>query len=182
MARLRRGRLIKRFDLPAVYRKLVMDTDPDNHFDNIVESYEQIQFHVTGCTIQPVKDWVYDNVLQGISVDQIYTIVTESPLTTPVDGSDAVGCSIYIPSKFFTFDAPAGFPLFEEQGGWYRVIKPKNSFNGVQSSCQAYLVKDTVPLDDKGRTKYPDMTTVEPHMKTRKELLTNTWKQFFLPS
>ena len=64
MSRLRRGRLIKRFDLPAVYRKNVMSTDPDNYFDNDVASYEQIQFHVIGCTIQPVKDWVFDNVLQ----------------------------------------------------------------------------------------------------------------------
>lgn len=179
MGLLKRGRLIKRFDLPAVYRKNVMSVDPENYFDNEVASYEQTQFHVTGCTLQPVKDWVFNQVLQGLSTDQCYTIITETPLTTPVDGSDAIGCSVYIPARFFMFDAPAGFPVFEKQGGWYRVIKPKNSFNGIQSNCQAYLVKDTVLTDDDGRDKYPDMVAVESVMTSRVELLSGAWKQFY---
>ena len=182
MGLLKRGRLIKRFDLPAVYRKVVMVSDPDDYFDNVVESYEQIQFYTTGCTIQPVKDWEFNQVLQGLSTDQCYTIVTESPLTTPVDGSNTLGCSIYIPARFFMFDAPVGFPVFEKQGGWYRVVKPKNSFNGVQSNCQAYLVKDTVPQDDSGKFKYPDMTVVETFIQTREQLLSGVWKPYYPPS
>ena len=179
MGRLKRGRLIKRFDFPAVYRKVVMASNPDDYFDNVVESYEQIKFYVTGSTIQPIKDWEYQQVLQGLSVDQCYSIITETPLTTPVDGSTAIGCSIYIPSRFFMYDAPTGFPEMEKQGGWYRVVQPKNSFNGIQSNCQAYLVKDTVLQDDEGRDKYPLMVAVDALMSTREQLLSGLWKQLY---
>ena len=180
MGLLKRGRLIKRYDLPAVYREIVTTIDPDNYIDNKVESYIFTKFIITGCTLQPLKDWQYQQVLGGSTSDQAYSVVTDSPLTAPTDGSPDIGCSVYIPNTFFSYDVPAGFPVFDNQGGWYRVIQPKNSFNGTQNNCVAYLVKDSTPLDNQGKEKYPDMTDVESGTKTRSALLGGAWKTDYL--
>lgn len=180
MGKLLRGKLIQRYELPAVYREIVTTIDPDNYINNKVESYVFTKFIITGCTIQALKDWQYQQVLGGITTDQAYSVVTESPLTAPTDGSDDIGCSVYIPNTFFFYDVPVGYPIFEKQGGWYRVVQPKNSFNGIQNSCVAYLVKDSIPLDDKGNAKYPDMTDVEAGTQTRSDLLSGAWQAGYL--
>ncbi len=180
MGTLLRGKLIQRYELPAVYREIVTTTDPDNYIDNKVESYTFTKFIITGCTVQAVKDWQLAQVFGGITTDQVYTVVTESPLTAAVDGEPDLGCSVYIPDRFFFYDAPTGFPSYKGQGGWFRVIQPKNSFSGIQNNCVAFLVKDSVPLDDKGRAKYPDMVDVEAGTQTRSDLLNGAWQAGYL--
>lgn len=170
MGILKRGVLIKRFPFPVVYREIV--TIPsDDGYDNDVKSYKFTRFVAKGCTLQTLKDSTYENIEAGISSDQIFVLVTETPLSTATDGTPSLGCSVYVPDTFIS----NGLPSYPKQGGWFRVVIPSNSFNDVQNSCEAYLVKDPVMKDPEGLDKYPDIPNTIALLTDRTTLRLGGW-------
>lgn len=147
------GKLIKRFHLPSVNRKVVSANDG---WDNSIGEYSSQNFISEYCTLHPTKQEDLSIDLEGVTLDKVFTLITDTPLISATQGTDQLGCSIYISSCFFNFNSSV--LEFIGLDGWYRVVSPKNSFNGVIPHCEALLVRDSTLVDDNGIVKYPILT------------------------
>lgn len=171
--------LIKRYTFPAVFRQVApQQINENNWIDSVPMGYNTFQFLVEYCTIQNVRndDDILQSLPSGISADQMYTLITNTPLVSPIDGNNGdIGCSIYIPDFWWTPTGSTSMLMFSGQGGWYRVIKANNRFGGLQDHCQALLVKDSTPKDKYGNEKYPDMTPVFVDTPDKATFITQNW-------
>ncbi len=176
MPRQLKMKLIDLYKLPAAHRRTVESTD--SVWDNEVASYSFEKIVLENCMVQVIEKEDLQVLPQGLSIDNTFTIFTDTPIYQLIEGTTFLGTSVYVPSSYFNFNdsTPAELQL----GGWYNVITPHHRRNGLLEHTEAVLVKDTTLIDSEGLTAYPDTSDIEPIVKTKGGWKGDTWVNVWL--
>lgn len=160
---LRAKKLIQRFPLPLYHRTKVVDTNnspwggDENTTMTIVTEVAQ------ECTLQAVKRQELSSEQEGLSINDIFILRTNTPVYAPVEGTDFIGSGIYIPPSYFVPEGSTFIP--PNVGGYYNVVEVKVWNNGVINHIEAMIVRDyTVEVgyypEDKVTATAVDMNTL----------------------
>ncbi|AGH32048.1 minor head protein [Vibrio phage PWH3a-P1] len=160
--------LIKRYDLPMVYRKFEKDTNIDDPWDNgdsIVTVFEKRV--AEECTIQTPSKNNTTPEMQGLDTSTMLVVYTNTFVPAPIEGSDDLPAAFYI-SPWFTTDS--SYP--SSRNGWYKVVSVQEKQNRVVSHYKVILEKDDAVKDD----EYPDTTAFDAEVLTRDDFLSGAWE------
>ena len=151
---IRGTKLIKRFPLPLYHRTKVVDTSTSPWGGSANTTINIITEAAQNCTLQAVKPQDISAEQEGLSVNDIFIIRTNTPLYAPIEGTDFIGSGIYIPASYFVPEGATFIP--PNVGGYYNVVEVKVWNNGVISHYEAMIVRDyTVESDS-----YPEAKVV----------------------
>lgn len=169
-------KLITLYKLPAVHRSIVKDSG--SVWDNDVTGYDFEKIILENCMVQNIEKEDLQVLPQGLSIDNTFTVFTDTPVYQVVDGTDFLGTSVYVPDSYFNVNdtETARFSL----GGWYNVITPHHRRNGLLEHTEAILVKDTSLVDSEGVVAYPDTSAIEPIVATKGGWKGETWVDVWL--
>ncbi|CAM0105731.1 minor head protein [Vibrio phage 5P1c] len=176
MGRSFRMSLIELYKLPACNRRTV--DNPDSVWDNDVTGYSFEKIVLENCMVQNIEKENLTVQAKGLSIDNTFTIFTDTPVYQAVDGSTFLGTSVYVPDSYFNIDdnAPAEYSL----GGWFNVITPHHRRNGILEHSECILVKDTDPININGVDQYPSIAEIEETLKTKGGWKSNSWVSIWL--
>lgn len=173
MGRVIKTRLIQRYPLPGVQRRIVKDeTSP---WSNKTESYSFENIVVGPAMVQMIEKEEVLVALQGNSVDTAFTIFSDTPVYAKIEGTAFVGTSIYIPDSYFSQDVNAP-PEVQGKGGWFNVVQPHHRRNGVLEHTEAVLIRDTQATNVDGIQKYPDISPISSLLSTREQWQSGSWE------
>lgn len=170
--RLKTG-LIKRYDLPMVYRKFEKDINNDDPWDNgesIVLSFNKVI--AENCTVQTPSKNNIGVELQGLDPTNMFVVYTESFVPAIADGESELPPAIYLSSSWLTTDP--NYP--STSGGWYKVKSVQQKLNRVINHYKLIIVKD----DNVNADEYPDTSAFDTEVTTREEFLSGTWEATWL--
>ena len=173
MSRVIKTRLIKRYTLPAVQRKIVLDNDTP--WDNKTEAYFFKKIIVGPAIVQMIEKEVKTIAGQGNSLDTSFTIFSDTPVYAEIEGTTFVGTAVYIPDSYFCED-PNAPPEYLGQGGWFDVVQPHDRRNNVLEHTEALLVRDTEATDINNLHKYPDISVISSMLDTRDRWQSGMWE------
>ena len=164
--------LIKRFPLPGVKRELVTES---GGWDNEVESYTFSKIVVDECTIQRPKPRDLQILPQGLSIDKVFVIYTNTNIHAAIDGTNNLGMSVWIPDEITGVWGDTTNTT--GSGGWYTVVSASPHTSEVIEHVKAFLVKDTTITDDKGVVAYPqtDIDAIATQIDTKDKLRSKSW-------
>lgn len=169
-----RGRkLIKRYDVPMVYRKFIKDTNNDDPWDNGESIILQLEKKVAKeCTIQsPSKNNTTPEV-EGLDPTTVYVIYTDTYVPQPSNGENDIPAAFYISNTWLSTDQ--NYPALS--GGWYKVKSVQQKLNRSINHYKVIVVRD----DNITNGEYPDTTAFDTEVTTREEFLSGTWEQTWL--
>jgi len=170
---IRGRRLIKRYDLPMVYRTFEKDDQSDDPWDNgdsVVKKFTKVV--AKECTVQSPSRNNITPEMQGINLTNVFVVYTNTYVPVPVDGSDNLPAAIYLSDAWFSYDP--SFPA--KCGGWYKVLSVQQKLNRVINHYKVVIVKD----DNVKPDEYPDTTTFDEEVKTREQFLSGEWEATWL--
>ena len=164
--------LIKRYPLPMVKRAVVVDS---SGWGNATQSITFTKLVAEECTIQRPKARELEVLNQGLSVDNVFVLRTNSNVHPPIDGTNTLGMSIYIPDAILGVNGDV--TNTSGRGGWYSCISCTPYASEVIEHNRALLVKDTTIVDDKGVTQYPqtDIDAILTQIDTKDKLRSKGW-------
>lgn len=166
--------LIKRYPLPIYHRTVV--SDPSSVWGGNGNETMDITTEVAiNCTLQPVKPQQLTADLEGVNIEDIFVIRSDTPLFSAVEGTNFKGSGVYIPPSYFTIDG--GF-LPVGKGGFYNCIEAKHWNNGVIPHFKATIVKDQTVEEG----FYPTQRVLETEdlMDSNTKLKSGIWKEVWL--
>lgn len=156
--------LIKRFPLPLYHRIKEEDKTSSPWGGDSVTTVSITTEVAQDCTLQPVDTQKLSAGLEGLSVNDIFVLRTNTPIYTAIEGTTLIGSGIYLPPCYFT---PAGSTFVPPSiGGYYNCLEVKRWNNGVINHYEAMVVKTYTLEDgyypvDKVSLTAADMDTVE---------------------
>ncbi len=169
--------LIPRYKIPAVHRYKKRLQSNDSFFDSDIDDrgyeYTFEKIVAMNCTIQQPKPVQLAPEEQGIEQDQRFMLITDTPVSNPIDGTEFMGSSIYIPDSWFTVIegfTPVG------KGGWFNVTRLYNALSDVINHYHVEITKDTSAID----SHYPDISALLPFVDTRANYLLGDWEETWL--
>jgi hypothetical protein len=170
--RTRTRSLIKRYPLPITQRSITPTAvDGDNPFSNNTDSYTFTRGVADACTIQTPSGYEISTLPEGNKSKEVYTIFTNTSLHPSVENSNDLSTGVYIPDSFFGVSG---------MGGWFTVIKTKPHLNGIIEHFEAMIAKDYNLTSTEGKSQYPDLSTLDPLVGTKEELLEGDWSTSWL--
>lgn len=161
---------IPRYPIPMVNRVLVKESVK---WDNTLESYNFTYLVAEECTVQRPKVSDLQILPQGLSIENLYVIYTNSSAYPPIDGTEDRGMSFYIPESI---TGAVG------TGGWFSTVGLKPNFSEVIEHNKVFVAKDTTTLSDSGIEEYPvtQITAIESEINTKDKLRTSGWQTTWL--
>lgn len=166
--------LIKRFTLPLYHRSKVKDPTSSSRWSTNDNMITEIVTEVAQeCTLQPMNKQQMTADLNGLNINDIFILRTNTSIYPAIEGSDFIGSGIYIPPCYFAADGATFVP--STLGGYYNCVDVKHWNNGTIPHFEAIVVKDYTMEDDAYPVEKVSATAAE--MLTLTQLKNGDWEQ-----
>ncbi|UUW39706.1 hypothetical protein VP14_019 [Vibrio phage VPMCC14] len=169
-----RGRnLIKRYDVPMVYRKFIKDVNNNDPWDNGESIILQFEKKIAkDCTIQSLSKNNTTPEVEGLDPTTVYVIYTDTYVPQPSNGENDIPSAFYVSNSWLSTDPD--YPALS--GGWYKVKSVQQKLNRVINHYKVVVVRD----DNVNVDEYPDTSAFDAVVTTRDEFLSGTWGSVWL--
>lgn len=165
--------LIKRYNLPLVYRQWVTDDLIDDPWgDGGSTTLQFTKLIAEMCTVQSLMEEDYKVLPAGTDLTTTRKIYTNSFIPSPIEGSDNLPAAVYLPNEFFQLNTTFQPKL----GGWYKVVAVKSHLNGVVQHFEVVVTRDDQPKP----TEYPDTAPIDAEILDRDTFLNGVWETTWL--